>query len=417
MKVAYCVRAISPQHGFGGLERAATSTINHLLLRGVDVALFTRPLPAGQPFKVPAGAGGKLTVHAARYGRLPLRPNGVVARLTNYRAFVEDMGQRVKGFALRGDLDGIYAQGLCAWGVRSAPQWGVPLVSNPHGLEEFKVRDPLKRLAYAPFRAWVRAGCRAADRVVATDHAMRGEVATLLGIAPSKVVVIPNGVELAEAHALVNPAVQAQLANRWPQLALPAALKGISVGRLEANKGFENLLWALSTLEGSLGDGWLWFLVGEGSQAGRLRSLAIEVELDRHFIFAGRLSDQELHSLYAMCNLFAHPALYEGSSLVTLEAMSHALPVVASAVGGIPDKVVEGETGFLVSPGDRAQLAAKIAWMASHPVERAQMGVRGAGMAATFSWERIASMTEALFATLIGEKSSCKAQEVTLRLR
>ncbi len=417
MRVAYCVRAIFPQHGFGGLERAATSIINHLLMRGVDVALFTRPLPVGEPFKVPAGARGRLTVHAVRYGRLPLRlrPNGIPARLTNYRAFVADTGKRVRGFVLRGDLDGIYAQGLCAWGVRDAPEWGVPLVANPHGLEEFKVRDPLKRLAYAPFRAWVRAGCRAADRVVATDKAMRGEVETLLGIDPARVVVVPNGVEITDG--LVNPDLQAQLAARWPQLVAPAALKGISVGRLEANKGFENLLWSLSTLQNSLEDDWLWLLVGEGSQESRLRSLAVEVGLERHFFFAGRLSDQELHSLYAMCNLFVHPALYEGSSLVTLEAMSHALPVVASAVGGIPDKVVQGETGLLVSPGDRAQLAAKIGWMAAHPVERAQMGMRGATQAADFSWERIAQMTEGLFAMLIDQKSSCKAPEVMLRPR
>ena len=94
-------------------------------------------------------------------------------------------------------------------------------------------------------------------------------------------------------------------------------------------------------------------------------------------VFTGKLSDTELHSLYALCNLFAHPTLYEGSSLVTLEAMAHGLPVVASAVGGIPDKVIDGETGFLVKPGDEHALAEKIEWMAAHPDERADHGPPG----------------------------------------
>jgi len=55
---------------------------------------------------------------------------------------------------------------------------------NPHGLEDFKVRDPWKRLAYAPFRAMYRAGARAADRVIATDAGARGEVSRLLGVPP-----------------------------------------------------------------------------------------------------------------------------------------------------------------------------------------------------------------------------------------
>src|ERR671913_500651 len=90
LRLAHCVRAVFPQHGYGGLERAGAALTRHLLGRGIDVALFTRPLPAGQPFRVGSEAPGRLTVHGVRYGRLPLRPNGIPARLTNYRAFAED---------------------------------------------------------------------------------------------------------------------------------------------------------------------------------------------------------------------------------------------------------------------------------------------------------------------------------------
>lgn len=413
LKLAFCVRAIFPQHGFGGLERAATAQVRHLLARGVDVALFTQPLPAGQPFLVPHDLTSHLTVRTVKYDRFPLRANGIPARLTNYHAFVGAMGERVERVARRGKVDGIYAHGLCAWGVRHASQWGVPMVANPHGLEEFKVRDPLKRIAYAPFRAWVREGCRAADRVIATDHAMRDEVATLLGVEPEKIVVIPNGVDISQIAGLVNDAARLRLAERWPRLVVqPGALHGISVGRLEENKGFEVLLRALAPVRGELGAGWMWAIVGEGTLRGHLEAVARELGLGEHVFFMGALDDPDLHTLYSMSNLFAHPALYEGSSLVTLEAMAHALPVVASAVGGIPDKVIEGETGFLVPPGEPAVLGAKIAWLSDRPDTRREMGERGAKLAAErFSMESVAAALERLFMQLIVEKSACRVAE------
>lgn len=140
MRLAQCVRAVFPQHGFGGLERSGSALTRHLLQRGVDVALFTRPLPRGEPFIAPFG--GHLTVHPVRYGRLPLRPNGIPARLTNYQVFVEDIGRRVERMAYEGYVQGVYAHGLCAWGVRRASEWGVPMVANPHGMEDFKMKDP-----------------------------------------------------------------------------------------------------------------------------------------------------------------------------------------------------------------------------------------------------------------------------------
>lgn len=377
------------------------------------MALFTQPLPVGQPLLMPGGLPGRLTVRTVQYSRFPLRANGIPARLTNYRTFAAAMGERVERVARRGQVDGIYAHGLCAWGVRHASQWGVPLVANPHGLEEFKVRDPLKRIAYAPFRKWVQEGCRAADRVIATDHAMRDEVASLLGIEPGKIVVIPNGVDISHIGTLVSAASRLSLVERWPRLVTqPDALHGISVGRLEENKGFEVLLRALASVCGELDEGWTWALVGEGTLRGHLEAVTRELGLDEHVFFMGALGDPDLHTLYSMSNLFAHPALYEGSSLVTLEAMAHALPVVASAVGGIPDKVVEGETGFLVPPGESGALGAKIAWLSHRHDTRREMGERGAQLAAErFSMESVAAALEGLFMQLIVEKSPCTPAE------
>ena len=419
MRLAFCVRAIYPQHGIGGLERAATAQVRHLLAQGVNIALYTQPLSVPiteyqdqPPALTQSSVSGTLAVRAIPYGGLPLRPNGIPARLTNYRAFVERMGTAVRSPALLGRLHGAYAHGLCAWGLRHAREWGLPLVANPHGLEEFKVRDPLKRLAYAPFRAWVRAGCRAADRVVATDLAMRHEVARLLGVDPARVVVIPSGVDPDEITAYSSDAGQRAIAHEWPLLEPGRAqFVGISVGRMEANKGFGDLLTALYEAAPQLGHSWAWVFVGEGGLRDSLQSQAATLGLGDHVIFTGAVSDLTLHNLYARADLFAHPSLFEGSSLVTLEAMSHALPVVASRVGGIPDKVVEGETGFLVEPGNQRQLASRIISLARNPEKRVEMGRLGKErVAREFSWSRSMERLVEVFREVINEKVACKEE-------
>ena len=76
-----------------------------------------------------------------------------------------------------------------------------------------------------------------------------------------------------------------------------------------------------------------------------------------HVLFAGRADDADLHAWYEAASLFVHPTRYEGSSLVTLEAMAHRRAVVATRAGGLPDKVRPGVNGWLVPPDDADALA------------------------------------------------------------
>jgi glycosyltransferase involved in cell wall biosynthesis len=104
----------------------------------------------------------------------------------------------------------------------------------------------------------------------------------------------------------------------------------------------------------------LWVLVGSGPEASRISRRLSELGLSGNARLAGSVSDEELSALYDRSDLFLHPTLYEGSSLVTLEAMAHAKPVVATMAGGIPDKVEPGKTGFLVPAGDADAFGAAI---------------------------------------------------------
>ena len=212
---------------------------------------------------------------------------------------------------------------------------------------------------------------------------------------------LPNGVDLAEIAAS-TPADARAMAER----ALPA-LRGadpvfLSVGRLESYKGFEDAAAALAALhaEGRLGADWAWAIVGEGPGAARLRN-RLAPAVAPHVHFAGRVEDALLHALYERAELFVHPTHYEGSSLVTLEAMAHGRAVVATRAGGIPDKVKDGVTGLLVEPADRAGLASAIGALAGDAGRREAMGLAGRrSVAGAFAWSVLIDRTLALYEEL-----------------
>jgi glycosyltransferase involved in cell wall biosynthesis len=97
-----------------------------------------------------------------------------------------------------------------------------------------------------------------------------------------------------------------------------------------------------------------------------------------------------------------HPTLYEGSSLVTLEAMAHRRAIVATNAGGIPDKVKPGVNGWLVEPGDRSALAAAISGAIDAPARLAAFGQAGRRIVEEeFSWTAAGRATVALYKELL----------------
>ena len=186
------------------------------------------------------------------YGSRPRRRHGrVLDRIVHYPRFSARVGEAVARLVRERTVDIVDAQGLTALGygrLRGGDRaLRAPLVMNPQGMEEHKAGG-LKRLALTRLRALSREAARLADRVVATDEATRDEVPRLLGVPADKVVVLPNGVdpdEIARAHARRPGARRARGAVPGAGAAAPLLL---SVGRIEAYKGFDDVLGALAVL-------------------------------------------------------------------------------------------------------------------------------------------------------------------------
>jgi glycosyltransferase involved in cell wall biosynthesis len=292
--------------------------------------------------------------------------------------------------------------------ARKRAKWQAPLVFNPQGLEEFGATDPsrarLKRAGYLPLRRAVLACARAADRVIATDRALEPAVLSHLKVDRARVRVIPNALDLATVDSLASVAdgqrVRLDAGIRQDDLVL------LSVGRLEHNKGFHVLAAALAALRALAGriseDRWRWVILGDGPYRASLESAIREAGLSAQIHMAGRVADAELHAWYEAADLFVHPSLYEGSSLVTLEAMAHRRPVVATMAGGLPDKVQPGVSGWLVPPGDASALAAAISGALSQPERLRTMGAAGRAIVEReFSWDAAGAATLRLYEELL----------------
>ncbi len=413
IRVAMLARVVFPLHGYGGIERHVFHLTNHLARLGARVTLYVQDPPApgavltAETRALLAESGGSLETLFLRYDRTSplLRPNSILGRQINYPHYSWQQGLAVARAVRRGAFDVVHAQGLCAFGygavrVRDALLRRVPFVANPHGLEEYRTPDRRKWLAYAPFRALYSYGTRCADIAIATDACTQGDLPHYLHVAPSRVRVIPSAIDVAECLAPVRDGVRAELRARFGLAKAEPAL--LSVGRLERNKGFHILISALATLRDRLPPGWRWLLVGQGKERAALEAQARQAGIGAHVVFAGRLSDDELHNLYEEVDLVVHPTLYEGSSLVTLEAMIHRKPVVASAAGGIPDKVFDNRNGYLATPGDAGDLAAKLLAALERRDQWPAWGEESVRIVqTTFDWPVVARQTRDLYQELL----------------
>jgi glycosyltransferase involved in cell wall biosynthesis len=408
-RVAVVARSVFPLHGPGGLERSVYDLVRYLARAGVGVTLITRTPPA----RPDAGAiDPRIAMRFVSYRTFPLagrRGTTVLDRSTAYPLFGERAGRVAWQLVEQDGIDLVHGFGASVLGyARRRAKSKAPLVLNPQGLEEFGATDPararFKRAAYLPLRRAVLACAHASDAVIATDRALEPAVLMHLKVDRSRVRVIPNALDLTTVDSLAS-AADGRRVRRDAGIRQDDAVL-LSVGRLEQNKGFHVLaaaLAALSHLSGRIAEGnWRWVILGDGPYRASLESAVRDAGLAAQVFMPGRIPDGELHAWYEAADLFVHPTLYEGSSLVTLEAMAHRRAVVATTAGGLPDKVRPGVSGWLVPPGDPSALAAAISGALGEPARLPAMGLAGRAIVEReFSWETAGAATLRLYSDLL----------------
>lgn len=164
---------------------------------------------------------------------------------------------------------------------------------------------------------------------------------------------IYDSVDVERIRNLVSNSDRNKLQNRYGLKNGP--IIGI-VGRTSHDKGQIILIDACSIVVKSFPDVQV-LIVGEDYQRGEIMGRASYHGLQRNVVMTGRLPAKELYELYSVMDVLTVPSRFEGFGLTAVEAMAAGLPVVASRVGGLPEIVQDGVTGFLVEPQDYRELA------------------------------------------------------------
>jgi starch synthase len=284
--------------------------------------------------------------------------------------------------------------------------WSIPHVMTIHSLEPLR---PWKAEqlggGYALSMFCERTAVLEADAVIAVSHGVRQDVLSCYpAVNPDLVHVIHNGIDAEIYRPHLSPETLARFGID------PNKPFAFFNGRITRQKGLTLLLAAALKL-----DPRYQLVIAASSPdtpelAAEVAALAQRVKTERgnliwidHFI-----SREELIHLHSHATVFVCPSIYEPFGLVILEAMACQTPVVASRVGGIPEIVVEGETGYLVDfdaddlDGFTSELADRLEKMLSDPALAAKLGKAGRERVVEhFGWPAIASKTVQLYDILL----------------
>jgi len=228
------------------------------------------------------------------------------------------------------------------------------------------------------------------DGIVTPAEAVRRELLRYPFFHPSRVRVVRNGVRVPEERP--DPIARAALRER---LGLRRARVLVFAARFHPNKGHRFLLPAFASLVRDFPDARL-LLVGDGPLRHELTLLADRLRIRSKVVFAGFRADVD--EVLPLAEVFVLPSLAEGLPNAVLEAMAAGLPVVATAVGGVPELVQEGRTGFLVPPGDPGPLADRLRILLREPDRGRRMGDAGRDRARReFTMDRMVDGVERVF--------------------
>jgi glycosyltransferase involved in cell wall biosynthesis len=226
------------------------------------------------------------------------------------------------------------------------------------------------------------------DRIVTVADALKAELIEKKNAAPEKIVVVFNGVDVAEFSS--NPA-DARRALGLPET---AQVVGV-VGRVSRNKGADILIRAAARIK-ARAPGLRVVFIGRAREIDEFRALAVTEGVSDIVFFAGYRSDAR--RLMQTMDIIALPSRLEGAPYSILEAMAAGRPVVASRISGIPELVVDGVTGRLFPTENVAALAAALIELIEDPKKRAAMGAAGrARVEKYFSQAAMLERTAALY--------------------
>ena len=204
--------------------------------------------------------------------------------------------------------------------------------------------------------------------------------------------VVPNGVDSADFSAPLDPRIRREIRSPYGGDFLI-----VTTSRLVPKNGTDILIAAISAVLQKHA-GVRCIIVGDGPDRRHLEQIVRVANLQGKISFAGHVPYDSVPLYLKMADLFVRPSRSEGLGNSFLEAMAAGLPAIGTPVGGIPDFLKDGETGFLAAPENAASVAEKIIYAIEHPEEVGSIATRGQALVRErYSWDGVATAFDAIF--------------------
>ncbi|BCW17842.1 glycosyltransferase [Pseudarthrobacter enclensis] len=413
MKIAMISEHASPLAALGGVDAGGQNVhvaalSEALAKRGHHVTVYTRRDATELPARVRVGPRFEVVhVDAGPARHVPkdeLLP--FMGELAD--GVARDWGHRPPD-VVHGHF---WMSGVAALDAARRPDSGyrVPVIQTFHALGTVKRRHQGAEDTSPQERRWLEPGVgRSADRIIATCSDEVFELKAM-GINTGKISIAPCGVDL-DVFAPTGPVAARGRRHRI-----------LSVGRLVPRKGVDLVIRALPYLKAAGFDDVELLIVGGGGDSGalhadpevrRLLALADELGVQDQVVLEGQVSRGEMPGIFRSADAVVCAPWYEPFGIVPLEAMACGVPVVAAAVGGLRDTVVDHATGLHVPPRDPEAIASALAMLLGNPDLRAELGDAGQRRArARYSWDRVAAESEKAYQLAVAGAAASPATGV-----
>lgn len=374
----------------GGQNVHVAALSRALAAEGHQVTVYTRRDDPEAPDEVPFCEGVSV-VHVPAGPAQPIPKDELLP-------YMPELGERLGEFWNADPPDVVHSHfwmsALAALTGRAGLD--IPVVHTFHALGTVKRRYQGDQDTSPPERLELeRAICRDVDHIIATCSDEVREL-RMMGARPSKVSVIPCGVDT--SRFVPDGPVVKQTSNGRPYTLL-------AVGRMVERKGFDQVIEALPGIpeaELLIAGGPAPDRLFEDAEAVRLRDVAREHGVEDRVSLLGSVPQEQMPALIRSADLVVCTPWYEPFGIVPLEAMACGRPVVASAVGGLTDTVLDGTTGVLVPPNDPVRLAGVLRELLADPDRRRRLGEAGIERAQVrYQWSQVGKETADVYAALL----------------
>jgi glycosyltransferase involved in cell wall biosynthesis len=209
--------------------------------------------------------------------------------------------------------------------------------------------------------------------------------------------VIPNGVDIARFTKNFSVAALENLKNKIGKK--PGEIYLVHTGRLVFKNGLDSIIRALEFLPANI----KFLSIGSGADLGKLKLIAKEKNVTDRVIFIDYLHHEEMVKYLKISDIFIRPSLTEGLGNSFIEAMAAGLPTIGTPVGGIPDFLKDGETGFLCQPNDPQSIADTVNRILNlDHIKLDKIKENAFSLVSTrFNWETVSASMRKIFLTMI----------------